>query len=166
MDVIFIRHGSAEPAGAGGDEARQLTNQGREEVATTAAALKGLIKKLDLVLTSPLVRAVQTAEIVAEAFGAAVEQDELLAPPARPKPLRRRLDELSRRPLAAVALVGHAPSLDEYVGDLVAGTTAIGLSLPKSGSACVSLPEPGADEGPELRWLLRRKHLALLARKV
>ena len=164
MDVVFIRHGSAEAAGAGGDKARLLTAEGQAESRATGEGLGRLGVKLQRVLTSPLVRAVQTAGIVAKAHdGAPVEQTPMLAPPADAQAVRSRLAQLLAEGLDAVGLVGHAPSLDECVGVLVAARPKIGLSLSKAGAACVRLPDDWPDAMPEIRWVLRREQLALLA---
>jgi phosphohistidine phosphatase len=166
MEVIFIRHGSAEPAGAAGDEARKLSGQGEAEVKAAVGGLKALLKGVDVILTSPLVRSVQTAEIVAAGFkGARVERADFLAPPAALPKLRKRLQELNQQDVWTVVLVGHAPSLDQYIGDLVAGKMDIGISLSKAGAACVVLPPAGSTDLPELRWLMRLEELAMLAGK-
>jgi len=163
MQVIFIRHATAEPAGAGGDAARRLTAKGRTGSAAAAEALSAMGVKLARVLSSPLVRAMQTAGIAAEAHGAELEEAEFLAPPGDAKAMRSRLAKLAGEAVETVGLVGHAPSLDELLGELAAGSDDIGVSLPKGGVACVELPPAESGDAPELRWLLRRKQLALLA---
>ena len=166
MDVIVIRHGSAEPAGGEGDEARRLTKAGKEEVKVTARALRKLGVKLEIILASPLVRAVETAEIVAGIHkGAEVAVEEALRPrDAFPiLPIRDRLGELATDGAAAVALVGHAPSLDECIGELTAGQREAGISLSKAGAACLTMFLEDAPIAAELRWLMRRGQLAKLA---
>jgi len=164
MQALFIRHGSAEPAGAWPDADRALTEQGRQEVRRTARALTAMGVKLERVLCSPLTRAVETAGIVAEVHGGAeVDPAEFLAPPTDAKALRKRLAELAGQGLSAVGLVGHTPSLEACVAALVGRSGAIGLSLSKAGAACVEFDpdEPGG--GSELRWLMRREQLAMLS---
>jgi phosphohistidine phosphatase len=164
MKVIFVRHGEAEEAGKGGDESRRLTRAGRKDVQNTAAALRRLKVKLEAILSSPLLRAEQTAEIIATSHGVSeVEISQLLAPPTDAKALRSRLGQLLAEGFQAVAVVGHAPSLDDCIGMLVASRPRIGVSLSKAGAACVELPEDWPDAMPELAWVMTRKQLAMLA---
>ena len=163
MQAIFIRHGSATPAGGGGDAARTLTDAGRAEVRTTALALAVMGAKPQFVLASPLARAVETARIVAAVHGdAEVETAEFLAPPVDAGAVASRLADLAGQGLQAVALVGHTPSLERCIGHLVAGR-AVGMSLSKAGAACVDFPSEGSSEVPDLVWLMRREQLAGLA---
>ncbi len=165
MQAIFIRHGDAAPAGRGADANRKLTDQGRAQSLTAAEALKSMGVSLELILTSPLVRAVQTAQAVAEIHdGAKVERAEFLSPPADIKALRIRLAALAGEGVSAVALVGHTPSLESCIGELVAKTGRLNLSLQKGAAASVEVPPDDQSDLPELRWVLRRKQLSLLAR--
>jgi len=63
MQAIFIRHGSAEAAGNGADADRRLTEEGYAQVRTTAEAVGAMGVRLELVLTSPLLRAAQSAAV-------------------------------------------------------------------------------------------------------
>jgi phosphohistidine phosphatase SixA len=165
MEVIFFRHATAEAAGPGGDAGRKLTADGRGEALASARALRAMGVKLGAILTSPLVRAEQTADAVARVYPKAGRQTaRFLAPPGDFGALRRRLSELLAEKTKAVALVGHTPSLEEFVGRLVGGAGRVALSLTKAGAACVLLGE-SADSGGCLQWLLRRQQLALLAGK-
>ena len=165
MQAIFIRHGSAEPARAGAAADRKLTEEGFGQVRATAEALKALGVKLEVILTSPLVRAAQTAGAVAELHGnAAIAAAEFLAPPCNTTALRQRLAELAAAGTSAVGLVGHTPSLEACIAQLVTGTRQAGLSLSTAGAACVEIPPAEASDPPELLWLMRREQLAMLAR--
>ncbi len=164
MHVVFIRHASAEASADGGDAKRPLTKHGKGEANATARAIKRLGVRLDIVISSPLVRAVQTAEIVAKVHkGAAVVADDSLAPPADAVAVARRLRELQQEGVSAVALVGHLPSLDECLARVAAGVHSIGTSFSKAGAACVVLGADAANGKAELLWYLHRKHLAMLA---
>jgi len=148
MQAIFIRHAAAEGSGAGGDAARKLTDKGREQAKTAAGALTALGIELEALLTSPLVRAVESAEITAAVHGCPVEPVEGLAPPIDAAAIAARLAELAASGAAAVGLVGNDPRLN--------------ISLSKAGAAAVTLPAEGSEERPELVWLMRREQLALL----
>ena len=80
MEILFVRHATAEAAGRGGDAARKLTGKGVQEAKMLAGALKAMGVAPDKVLTSPLARAAQTAAILGERLGADVEESALLAP--------------------------------------------------------------------------------------
>ncbi|MGZ3460575.1 MAG: SixA phosphatase family protein [Archangium sp.] len=108
MPLLFVRHAVAEDAHPLGDEARALTVEGRAAFRAHARKL-ARITPMAGIATSPLVRAVQTAEILAEAFGLVrVEVHPALLPgPQAPKRILRLARELG----AGWMLVGHNPSL-------------------------------------------------------
>jgi phosphohistidine phosphatase len=112
----LVRHGKAEPKGAAGDAARTLTPEGRERFAARAAALAPRLA-LSRVVTSPFVRARQTAELLAGATGAPVEEEAALASGASSG---SDLLLLGLRLGAGAALVGHNPEVAEAVA-LAAG---------------------------------------------
>jgi phosphohistidine phosphatase len=87
MRLYILRHGQAGPSQPGeSDDARTLTNEGREEMRRIARRLAALGIDVDVILTSPLPRAKETAEIAAEALGKrdAVVVDEALQPGCMP----------------------------------------------------------------------------------
>ena len=164
MNVVLMRHGQAEPAGEGGDASRALTDAGREQIRATARALTRLGLTVAEVLSSPLVRGAQSADVLAEVHdGARVTRETGLAPPIAQEELLLRLDDMLEGAVETVALVGHAPSLNEFLGLLIAETPRVAISLSKAGAACVTLVKSDAGTDVELRWLLRREHLAALA---
>lgn len=166
MQAIFIRHASAEPAGAGGDAARRLTDAGRAEARATAEALRAMGLRVQAVLTSPLARARETAEIVAAVHGTPpAEPADCLAPPGDAALLARLLRELAADGTSVAAVVGHTPSLEACATAMVDGKCWPGMSLSKAGAAEVHLPAPGEEGCAELRWMLRRDQLAMLARQ-
>lgn len=160
MQVLFIRHATAHPASAAGDAQRKLTKQGTCEARMLGSAVKAMEITVDKILTSPLVRAVQTAAIVAEELGADVDEAEFLAPGGGQQNMRRRLAELSAQGVKCVALVGHCPSLEQMIGELIAGDPKVGISLAKAGAAMVETAD-GAGNA-ELCWLLRRRQIELM----
>jgi phosphohistidine phosphatase len=165
MRAIFIRHASAEAPGDGPDEARKLTRAGKGEAKAAGLALKAIGVKLDRILTSPLVRSVETAELVAAVQGKVkIEKVGFLGPPGDLRALRRRLVELQRDKVDYVALVGHTPIMEGFLGHILIGRADVGISLPKAGAACLELGENWPRGEVELRWLLRRDQLELLSR--
>lgn len=105
--VYLCRH--AEAASGDPDELRELTPAGQAQARELGSRLAGLPDPPALVLTSPLLRARQTAEIVAEATGAELRVEPLLAPGATLEELRRAVAPVP----GAVATVGHQPDCSE-----------------------------------------------------
>jgi phosphohistidine phosphatase len=107
----LVRHGQAEGSAPGGDAARRLTPEGRRAFAARAEALAGELR-IDRIVSSPLTRARQTAELLAAATGAPVRLDERLASGASDG---GQLLALGRKLGGGVALVGHNPELAEAI---------------------------------------------------
>jgi phosphohistidine phosphatase len=112
----LVRHGAAEDRHALGDDARALTTEGRTEFRKLARELASELE-LTAIATSPLVRAVQTAEILAEACGVRdiVVRGELSVDAATAAGIERVLRELG----PGWALVGHNPSMGEALGRIL-----------------------------------------------
>ena len=110
MDLLVIRHGKAEPHAAdGSDASRRLSEDGRKKLRRGVRGLCKLVPALDALISSPLVRAVESAEIVAEAYaGLGFEQTPVLEPNREPKELA---DWLAGRSESVLAIVGHEPLL-------------------------------------------------------
>jgi phosphohistidine phosphatase len=149
--LYFLRHGKAAPASEGQpDDERQLTDDGIAVLHAAAPVWRRLNLRPDVVLSSPLPRAVRTAELFCEAVGAAAPvADDRLRPGADWADLARAIAD---HPEAArVAFVGHEPDLSRAVALL---TGASSVRLRTGGLACVEfygVPEPG---GGEIAWLL------------
>lgn len=141
--IWFLRHGDAEP-GDGDDVARQLTEKGRTQSEVAGKALKTLEAEIDACLSSPKVRALQTAELACKPLGLEVEEAVAL-----------RGGDFDPLELAAgrgdVLLVGHEPDFSRAVGRLTGGT----IKLRKGGIAAV--------EDGELHLLTRPRELRRLA---
>ncbi len=120
--LFFVRHGRADRAAWDGpDDLRPLTDDGRRQLAAQAAAMARLGLGIDLVLTSPLVRARQTADILAAALAPAAGV--VVTPRLGFGFDTAALDALlaghadAARPL----LVGHEPSFSTVIGQIVGG---------------------------------------------
>jgi len=150
MRLYLLRHGRAEDPGPGmSDRDRRLTPAGVREMEGVAAALVRLDLRPDLILTSPLPRAHETAEIVARALG--LEG----ALRAEPRVLSMDLGDLhqiaAENPGAArLLVVGHEPTLSLVAGRLCGGSA---IRLKKGGLIRLDVDrcEPG---GAELVWLI------------
>ena len=121
MNLYLLRHAIAAASSAGGfaDSKRQLTPEGRTKLRRAAKGMKALELDFDLILSSPYLRARQTAEIVADLFESRsrLEFTEHLKPAARPEALVQALRRLEGPP-DEVLLVGHEPFLSHLVSVL------------------------------------------------
>lgn len=156
MRIYFLRHGAAvERAGWERDDAlRPLTGAGRRRLERIADTLADLDLGLGAIITSPLVRARQTAEIVAARLGVAWAEDARLAPGCD---AARLCAVLRDHPDAAtIMVVGHEPDLGETIGALIGGGR---VACRKGGLALVNLPDASSREG-QLAWLVPPRILA------
>lgn len=156
MQLCFIRHAEAVPRGEGdinADADRQLTDLGQEQAKKLAAALQRIGLSIDLVLTSPLLRARQTAQGLIDHWNG--DKPELrecpeLAPGGKIKKLARTLLKFEAK---SIALVGHMPDLSGHTGWLI-GSKKTQIDFEKAGAAliaCKDAPDKGAGE---LLWLI------------
>ncbi|MBA3832101.1 MAG: phosphohistidine phosphatase SixA [Chthoniobacterales bacterium] len=144
MQLFFLRHGKADwPDWQKPDDERPLTKPGRKEVRAVAQFLVRLKARPDLILTSPLPRAVQTAEIAAEHLETLCVEERLLGPGFGLPELVRLQKKYAERSLM---LVGHEPDFSGTIAALMNGR----IKLAKAGVAMVELDAP--DRG-RLRWL-------------
>ena len=149
MELYLLRHGIAEPATTWpeADGRRPLTAAGRARVARVADAMGQLELGLQVVLTSPLLRAYQTAEIVVQQIsGARLVQDRRLEPGFDADRLAEILGDYGGEQV--LMLVGHEPDFSRTVGQL----TGARVVMKKAGVACVDLPAPPSLQG-RLLWL-------------
>jgi phosphohistidine phosphatase len=161
MKLYLLRHGTASDV-APSDAERKLTREGEEEAKNAGLALAELGAKLSHVLSSPLVRARQTAEIAARAmkFRGKVELlDELTNGTSTPELLKVLQSYSSPE---EILLVGHMPSLSEHLAALIGSNSPQGLPLGKGNVACVDAVEMRLGHG-QLRWLMRQKQLHQIA---
>lgn len=159
MRLYFLRHGLAGSAGdwPGPDGERPLTPEGVERMKREAQAMARLGLKLDAVISSPLLRALQTAEIVADrlALRDRLVVDARVGPGFSLAALEEIVAEHAGQ--GDLMLVGHEPSFSETVGGLVGGGRVV---MKKGGLACVDVPGP-LRSGAELLWLIPPKILAV-----
>jgi phosphohistidine phosphatase len=159
--VYLVRHAIAEERGPQwpDDSLRPLTERGRRRFARAASGFAQLEGAPDRILTSPLVRARQTAELLSQACDAApVDTAEALAPG---QPATAILGTLRRLRADRVALVGHEPDL----GELAAGLLGAARPVPfKKGGICrIDVEWHGEAEGT-LVWFLSPAALRRMAR--
>lgn len=163
MDLYILRHGIAEEVSASGhDKDRALTAEGIKKTRETGKALRRLEVRFDLVLSSPFVRAWQTAEIITEEMdcGKALRE---FAPLRSGGPLRGLLSEVEKlvEDYSSVLMVGHEPDLSRLVSVLLSGTTELAITMKKGGLAKLTCNKD-LPVIARLEWLLAPKHLCRL----
>jgi phosphohistidine phosphatase len=162
FELYLIRHGVAEDRGDAwpDDNKRPLTENGIARMRKSARGLADLGVEIDIVLSSPLVRARQTAEIVVAALNPkpALVNVDSLAPDGSFTAIVADLEKHGRKP--RLALVGHEPSIGELAARLIGSRHA--LEFKKGGICRIDLDElPPAGPG-DLRWMMTPKILRAL----
>jgi phosphohistidine phosphatase len=157
MDIYILRHGVAESHGPDGtDETRALTDEGRAKLRAVLGRARAVKVNPSLILTSPFVRAVQTAELAAEVLGykkSLLRTDALLpssSPAAVWREIRGHDDE------SDILLAGHEPLLSETASYLL-GANGVVLEIKKGALACIEVDELTRTPGGVLKWLLTPK---------
>jgi phosphohistidine phosphatase len=139
MKLCFLRHGEADwPNWTKPDDERPLTEGGRKEMKRVAKFLELLKFVPDAILTSPLPRASQTAEIVGKRLGIELQTEPALAHGFNIERLRRLL---AKRDAECVMIVGHEPEFSEVIGALTGGKIKIskaGVALLEMNRNCTS----------------------------
>ncbi len=138
VHILIARHGKAEPISPNvPDEKRKLTDEGRRDVELITRAIPIRVSK---VISSPLVRAIETSEIIAKVHGVSVEISNEL------RPEKCSLESISRLKIDdGTVLVGHAPSIERVLSELVGGNIKLkagaiaGLELEELGKGKATL---------------------------
>jgi phosphohistidine phosphatase len=168
MELYLLRHAQAvEPAGKGFeiDSDRVLTPEGKTRAREVGRALNQLRLSFNVIVTSPYVRARQTAEIVA----GVMDVDDLLivsnhlAPTGQAAAL---IGELNRRysHLERVLVVGHEPSLSELASKLVTGNFRLPLNLKKAGLIKLEVDVLRYGRCATLEWVIPPRLLSALVK--
>jgi len=159
MILYFLRHGLAgsREEWKGDDSRRPLTKKGIKNMVTQAKTIARLDLQLDVILTSPLTRAFQTADIVAGELkmGKQLEQDERLSPGFAREDLEQVLADHEQAKV--ILLVGHEPDLSLTIGSL---TGSSHVNLKKGSLARVDITATDPLQG-DLVWLLPPKIMLL-----
>lgn len=154
MRVYLLRHGIAENRRPGRSDAeRKLTEEGRDKLRRVLSQAKEAVGVPALILTSPLVRAVETAEIAAEVLGyrGAIQETEALAPSSAPPAVWKELR--SRAEITSILLVGHEPLLGETAGYLL-GAPRVAIDFKKGALMRIELDDLAGMPRGVLEWLL------------
>jgi phosphohistidine phosphatase len=160
--ILIIRHAIAVPPGTPGipDDERPLTPAGEKRFRRAAKGLARITKRPHALLTSPLPRALRTAEIAAEAWGRIRPKKTQALVGGSLEALEAALKGYPAK--AEIALVGHEPHVSALLAHLVGSTLAERLVFRKGGAALVDVPG-SLSEGGRLVFYLAPKILRALA---
>ena len=164
MDLFILRHGCAgnrlsDPMK---DTKRQLTVSGKKEVVEIAKSLKKLGVNFNVIISSPLTRAFQTAKIIAKEYNLTeqIEQSEELKPNGSKDSLSNKLSKLNID--SVILIVGHEPYLSSMINDIISKNDTDrnynknnnNIILKKAGVARIKITSTVPKLKGELRWLL------------
>jgi phosphohistidine phosphatase len=140
MDLILLRHGKADDTNPGGDRARELVAKGRQQAHRAAKLLKHAEILPEIVLTSPLVRARQTADEFCQTAGipSPVIQG-WLACGMHPESAMKELAGFSE--FKRVAIVGHEPDFSNFI-EWILGVSGGAVMVKKGAIACLRVNPP------------------------
>ena len=144
--MYIVRHAIAAPHGTPGmrDDDRPLTEEGIEKMRQAAAGWRRLDYTPGIILSSPLIRARQTAEILREIFGNRI--DLKIMPALAPSGIRREVYQSIasyEKKVESLMLVGHQPSLGEIAGEIIGGTPGCRIEIKKGGGCAIELARMG-----------------------
>lgn len=170
MNLYILRHGIAVDLGPehpGPDSTRPLTAKGQKKMGRIAKAMKSMELSFDVILSSPYLRAKQTAEIVAAELGAQAKLvlgDELVAEQNPSSVIKRLVKHHLQQ--ENVLLVGHEPCLSALISELISGRPDLNIQMKKGGLCKLSVAAlEQCSKAPlaTLEWLLTPKQLAAMA---
>lgn len=156
IDLYIVRHGLAGEHGSyANDELRPLTEAGQHKTRAIADRLKDMGLHVDRLLTSPLVRAKQTADILQQAgVGKVIEESRLLAPEGNLTDWEPWFEQWKQSGETGLALVGHEPNLSTWAEQMVWGQSRRHVELKKAGVIGLRVPDAGSVVGAcQLFWL-------------
>ena len=160
MRLLILRHATAVPSDTPdvADEDRPLTGRGRKRFKKAARGLAKVLRTPDLLLTSPLLRARETAEIAGKAWQLTPTEEPLLAAGGSPEALLAAI--VAHPEDSVVALVGHEPDMSRLLSHVIGG---VGERMPlkKGGAALIEL-DHGAAGGGRLIWFMPPRLLRAL----
>jgi phosphohistidine phosphatase len=166
MILYIVRHAIAEQRQENHSEAddsqRPLTDQGRKKFRKIARGLLGMGMEVETILTSPYLRAADTAGVLQKELGLKksqlIEVDEL-KPGADGGQLMSRIGH-NYASLQSIAFVGHEPDLSRLISMLISGDPSLAITLKKGGICCLSAQDLRYGRCATLEWLMAPAQLA------
>jgi phosphohistidine phosphatase len=166
MNLFLLRHGiAAEPDALGikTDAERPLVPKGEDRLRAAAVAMEKMKLSFDAIISSPYLRAKQTAEIVARHFKLQKKlafSDDLI-PGGNPQALIRQINDLKPAP-ENILLVGHEPYLSRFIALLAAGIPTATIEMKKGGLCKLEVEELECGHCATLAWLLTPRQMELM----
>ncbi len=160
MILYIVRHAIAEQrdstSGEQQDSQRPLTDEGRKKFRQIVRGLRDMGTRMDLILTSPYLRALDTARLLQKRLELDPEKlvtTEDLSPLGNPDHL---IQQVGRQyaSLASIALVGHEPGLSRLIAVLLSGDPTLPINLKKGGVCCLTVERLEYGRCATLEWLL------------
>jgi phosphohistidine phosphatase len=156
MNIYLVRHGEAGPSGGTvlRDADRRLTSRGEDDARLIGRVLARAKSNVTVLLSSPLTRALQTAELIGSAFPGmpAVRPTENLSPGFRSRSLFDELVALGET--ADVVVVGHQPDLGNFIAYLMDVPAHGAVALPTGAAAKVVVGGGNPPADAHLEWLV------------
>jgi phosphohistidine phosphatase len=168
MKVLVVRHATAadkdEFARKGkSDDLRPLTPTGKREMREVARGIRDMVTEVDALVTSPLVRAVQTAEILGDAYDRTPVRVEWLRPEASYENFAEWARSRGEKEL--VVIVGHEPHLSGLVSWLLASSKRPLLELKKAAACLLEVEGRAGASSSTLLWSMAPKQLRAIGRR-
>lgn len=164
IHLYLVRHGIAgarDDVKYPDDERRPLTQEGMRQFRRAALGIAALVGEADCLLTSPLLRAIQTATILHEIGG--LPQPQQAAALAPGVPSDQVLAALVAQEASSIVIVGHEPGLSHLLATSTTGQEdGLQLQFKKGAAACVSFETTPCAGWGQLEWLLQPKMLRKL----
>ncbi len=165
MFVYILRHAIAIPRGTVKlkNDDRPLTKEGKKKMTKAAKGISELVGNVDLILTSPLIRARDTAKIAADVLGVEnkIEMCQYLAPGSPTKNLMLSLEKYKN--FKSILLVGHEPELGYFTSALIGSPNSV-VRFKKGSLCCVEVASLPPRRPGRLVWHLPPKVLRSLAK--
>jgi phosphohistidine phosphatase len=166
MEIYLLRHGIAVERGAPGfenDSARPLTSKGKKQLKKVSEAMKKMSLNFAVILSSPFLRAKQTAEIIAAdlKLKKRLKFSDALTPESDVKNFIVQLQKLKPLP-KKILLVGHEPFSSGLISLLVTGDFQLQLDFKKSGLCKLEIKKLSVGKCATLAWLLTPKQMKLM----
>ncbi len=160
MNLYIVRHAIAETREENNSEAedsqRPLTDQGRKKFRKIARGLSDMGVQIDMILTSPYVRAADTAKILRKKLGLGKDQLAIMQDIAPGGDPARLVSDIGQKygNLQGVALVGHEPGLSQLISTLLSGDPSLPITLKKGGVCCLTVDKLEYGRCATLEWLM------------
>jgi phosphohistidine phosphatase len=163
-NIYFLKHAFAgQPEAVEVDDDRPLTKSGITKMEKSAESIANIVKSFDLIISSPLKRADQTASIIAREIGykGKIEHSDFLRPGAQIGGLMSSLAKYGRAQKQSILLIGHDPDISKMISSLT-GINPDSIEFTKSAFCNIEVTSFSARAKGKLIWLLQPKLLRMI----